>query len=175
MPAQRKNLAHKKLASTLRKSRMPRQDFASRFLRPPPAPRHLTESERAAWRRVAAAAVGVGTLSRADLVTLELLAVTLAAEAAARAVLAKDGMTTASESGTLKSHPAVKVAEAARAQAARLLDAFGLSPRGRQTVDRLPPAAAANRFTRGRPERSLDAFLAEAPEFPMPKGKHLTQ
>jgi hypothetical protein len=31
------------------------------------------------------------------------------------------------------------MAETARAQAARLLEAFGLTPKGRQSIDRPPP------------------------------------
>ncbi|MGH8730051.1 MAG: P27 family phage terminase small subunit [Burkholderiales bacterium] len=41
----------------------------------------------------------------------------------------------------MKAHPALKALETCRAQAHRMLESFGLSPRSRQGVDIAPPAA----------------------------------
>ena len=78
---------------------------------------------------------------------LELLANTLAAEAKARAVLYRDGLTTAAGSGGTKKHPAAAVAETARSQALAMMREFGLTPRARQSVDRAP-ASGVNPFSR---------------------------
>jgi P27 family predicted phage terminase small subunit len=88
---------------------------------------------------VARAALGVGTLTAADLRALEILAVTLAAEAEARDAISLEGLTIRTADGGRKPHPAVRIAETARAQAARLLGDFGLLPRGRQSLDPPPP------------------------------------
>lgn len=85
------------------------------------------------------AAVGIGTLTQADLRAFELLAVTLAAEAEAREVIQREGLTVLTADGGRKPHPAVRIAETARAQAARLLSGFGLCPKGRQSLDPPPP------------------------------------
>jgi P27 family predicted phage terminase small subunit len=73
-----------------------------------------------------------------DLRGFELLCVTLASETEAREMLQREGLTVPTADGGRKPHPAVRVAETARAQAARLLDAFGLTPQGRQSIDVAP-------------------------------------
>jgi P27 family predicted phage terminase small subunit len=165
MPAVRKSSSKKRLAGTDRKDRRPRADYASRLITPPPPPRTLPPQARPIWRQIAAAAVGICTLTRADLPLLELLVTTLHTEAEARRALAAEGMTTQTGTGGRKRHPAAALAEAARSQALAMLREFGLSPKARQTVDTAPPALAANPFlTRGAQQREdFDAFLASKP------------
>ena len=140
MPARRTSNALKVIQSTARSDRKPRRDFAARLARTPSPPAYLSQRATEAWRRLAPAATNLGVLTLADLAAFELLCVTLGAEAEARAVLERDGLTTSTGSGGRKPHPAVRIAETARAQAARLLEAFGLTPRGRQSLDTPPPA-----------------------------------
>src|ERR1700730_7455142 len=77
---------------TKRRDRQVKPEISERLKHPPAAPKHLSPRARVHWRRVAVAAVGIGTLTRADLSALELLSVTLATEEEAREVIAKDGM-----------------------------------------------------------------------------------
>src|SRR4029453_7116368 len=103
------------------------------------------------------ACVELGTLTSADLRALELLAEVLAAEAELRELLKSEGMTIPGAEGNTKAHPACKLLESTRNQAARLLADFGLTPKGRQGVDvyqaRSENAFACNGY------RRLDKYL----------------
>ena len=139
MPA-RRSAAAKALAGTARRDRLPKPtDPAAKLAEAPPPPDHLSGRARSEWMGLAPAAVGLGTLTGADLRALELLCEALAAEAEARAAGAREGLSVATAGGGRKPHPAVRIAEAARNQAHRLLSDFGLTPRGRQGVDATPP------------------------------------
>ena len=116
-------------------------DPAARLKRPPGPPASLSEGAETEWRRLAPVAQRLGTLTQADLRAFELLCETLATEKVAQLAIAAEGMATATGEGGLKPHPAVRIMETARNQAARLLDAFGLTPKGRATVERAPSAA----------------------------------
>ena len=141
MPARRKSNQAKHIRGTTRADRQPRKDFAERLPRAPPPPPGMSSEAALQWRWLARATVSVGTLTRADTKALELLSNVLATEAQARALLTREGLTIMAGSGGRKSHPAAKVAEAARAQATRLLEHFGLTPKSRQSVE-LPPSRA---------------------------------
>ena len=147
MPAPRKTTALKRLQGTARADRVPKVDYARRLDQPPPAPATLAAAAVLHWNRIAAATVGLGVLTEADLSLLELLSNTLAAEAEARTALTRDGLTTAAGSGGTKKHPAAAVAETARSQALAMMREFGLTPRARQSVDRAP-ASGVNPFSR---------------------------
>jgi P27 family predicted phage terminase small subunit len=110
---------------------MPRRK--TRLTKDPPPPEHLSERAAAQWKRVAALCVRLKTLREADLPALELLVNALATEQEARELL-KGGVTVNTGAGGVKPHPAVRMAETARAQAIALLDRFGLTPRGRKGV-----------------------------------------
>jgi P27 family predicted phage terminase small subunit len=140
LPARRISTTLKIARGTSRADRRSKRDFAARLTRTPSPPAHLSELAATEWRRLAPAAAGLGTLTAADLRAFELLAVTLATEAEAREVLQREGWTVSTaDGGSRKGHPAIKTIETARAQAARLLEAFGLTPRGRQALDTSPP------------------------------------
>jgi len=147
MPA-RKAAHLKAIAGTARPDRGAKADPAARLVEAPKPPAHLSERAAVEWHRLAPAAVGLGTLSAADLRAFELLAETLATAEEARLTVAAEGYSTGTADGGRKPHPAVRVMETARAQAARLLDAFGLTPRGRQGVDPAPLPKADNPFAR---------------------------
>ena len=143
MPAHRKSTHTKLVTGTLRPDRQPRADPAARLTIPPKPPAQLGPRAAAEWRRIAPAAVGIGTLTTADCRAFELLAQMLATESEARELLAAEGLSLNTGDGGRKAHPAVRTMETARAQAARLLAEFGLSPKARQGVDVLPPRAAS--------------------------------
>jgi P27 family predicted phage terminase small subunit len=132
----RKDDALKLIAGTSRRDRLPRPDPGVRLSRPPRPPAHLSERAAAEWRRLAQELVANGVLTSADLRALELLSETLALEAEMRALIAAEGATIRSGEGGRKGHPALKIAADARAQAIRLLEAFGLTPVRRQRLDR---------------------------------------
>lgn len=178
MPNRRKAARTKRLHGTERRDRRPKKDYSSRLRKPPKAPKTLSGHAKAAWRRIMPAIVGIGAATSADLPALELLASILGTEAEAREILAAEGLTVATADGGRKSHPAMRVAETARAQAVRLLAEFGLTPRGRQSVDTAPlsPAGGGDAFDRFLAEEpewpgSLDAYLATDPSDPRNRGK----
>ena len=162
MPAPRKTTTLKRLQGTARADRAPKLDYSARLDQPPPAPASLRPDAVPHWKRIAAAAVGIGTLTAADLPMLELLANTLAAEADARAALDRDGLTTEAGSGGRKKHPAAAIAETARGQALALFREFGLSPKSRQGVEPAP-GVADNPFARDGVPSPWSEF-ATAPE-----------
>jgi P27 family predicted phage terminase small subunit len=143
MPNPRRSTREKTLTGTLRADRELKTDFTERLTEPPPPPEQLAPDAAEIWNTIAAAAVGIGTLTAADLPLLGLLVSTMNAEATARATLATEGMTITAGSGGLKKHPAAAIAEAARSQALQMLKEFGLSPKARQSVDTASPADRA--------------------------------
>jgi len=108
--------------------------MSNRLSRAPAPPKHLNPRAAEEWRRLAPACIALGTLTAVDLRAFELLTVTLAAESEARELLAATGLTVSTGQGGCKPHPAVRMAETARRQAAQLLADFGLTPRGRKGV-----------------------------------------
>lgn len=168
MPAERKSAARKRLHGTARADRAARVDYAERLTEPPPPPRKMPADARAIWRHIAAAAVGIGVLTRADLPLVELLVSALAAEDQAQKLLAAEGLTIAAGSGGRKKHPGAAIAESARGQALAMMRELGLSPKSRQAIDAAPPSRGANPFLRfgiqNRPRDELDAFLATDPD-----------
>ncbi|MDQ2963221.1 MAG: phage terminase small subunit P27 family [Pseudomonadota bacterium] len=141
----RLSLAEKQTRGTARPDRAPKMTALRRFDKPPRAPKHLSERARAEWIVLARVTCEIGTLTGADLRSLELLCEVLATEAELRELLKAEGLTIAGAGGNLKGHPATRLLAAARNQAAKMLSDFGLTPKGRQGVDILPPADR-NRF-----------------------------
>ena len=118
----------------------------------PDPPTHLSAGAAAEWRRLAPAAAALGTLADTDLRAFELLCDTLATEAETRTVVEREGCAVPTVGGGAKPRPEVRVMETARAQAARLLADFGLTPRGRRGLDLPRP--------RGEDDDVLRALLA---------------
>jgi len=148
----------KRLSGTARVDRHPKPTALERLRAVPPAPGHLSVRAKLEWVPLATACVELGTLTSADLRGLELLAEVLATETELRELLKTEGMTIPGADGNSKSHPACKLLESTRNQAARLLSDFGLTPKGRQGVD-VYPARSANPFSNnGRPV-GLDKYL----------------
>jgi P27 family predicted phage terminase small subunit len=138
MPRYRTSDASKRLAGTYRSDRAKRRPSVNGLVTVPAAPDHLTELARKEWHRLAPLVAEQRTLTQADLRGFELLCDTLASAAQAQEVIAREGMTITGDGGKIRAHPAVKILEAARAQATRLLIEYGLTPRARGHVE---PAA----------------------------------
>jgi P27 family predicted phage terminase small subunit len=117
--------------------------FVARLSEVPDPPPALSDRAAAEWRELAPVTVWLGTLGSGDLRGFALLCETLATESEAHADVAARGFSIATTDGGLKGNPAVRVMETARAQAARLLEAFALTPRGRQAIDTVPLTAPA--------------------------------
>jgi P27 family predicted phage terminase small subunit len=150
----RKSNLAKRLSGSARRDRLPKRDLAARLIRAVPPPRGMSDRAKLEWRALMPAVLAIGTMSKADLRAFALLATTLAAESEAREAIERDGMVVVGGSGGRKSHPALKAAETARMQAMRLLESFGLTPRGRQSVDVIPDSMG------DRARDASDGFLA---------------
>jgi P27 family predicted phage terminase small subunit len=122
----------------------PNNPAAARLRKCPPPPARLSKYAREEWSRLAPVAHRLGTLTEADLRGFELLVETLATERTARETVGADGLTVPTADGGSKSHPAVRCMETARNQAARMLESFGLNPKGRGTVETAPQAGRRN-------------------------------
>jgi P27 family predicted phage terminase small subunit len=144
MPNARKSNAKKHFLGTVRDDRAARL-AGEQLQKSPPPPDHLSVGAAIQWKRVAPTIHALGTLRLADLTALELLCSTLSTAADAAAVVEREGMTISTDSGGVKTHPAVKLLEVARAQAQRLLVEFGLSPRSRGSVDTAPAPGESRR------------------------------
>ena len=145
---QRKSDSHKRLYGTVRPDRKPKRTTAlDRLKVAPSAPTGLSPGAKLEWRPLAKACVQIGVLTGADLRALGLLCECLATESELSALLRAEGVTIEGGSGR-KAHPAVKLLESTRNQAARMLESFGLTPRGRQGVDVRPASAQQNPFAR---------------------------
>jgi P27 family predicted phage terminase small subunit len=148
MPNPGLSRATKALRGTLRAPSGAAPAAGERLTVPPPPPAGLGAEAAEEWRALAPVLVAAGTLAASDLRALRLLCETLATEAGARAVVGAEGFTVPTADGGQKPHPAVRIMETSRAQAAALLRDFGLTPRARGTVDAAPgplgddPAAA---------------------------------
>lgn len=134
----RKSEKRKRLEGTDQPCRRRRPTPGERLSRTPAPPSYLSEGAREEWRSLAPLARRLGTLTACDLRAFGLLCETLATETAAREAVGRDGLTTGTDAGGIKRSPVVGVMERARAQAARLLCEFGLTPRGRGQIDPAP-------------------------------------
>ena len=169
MPAgrPRKPVEEKLLSGTFRKDREPPPDLSAPLEKLPPAPVRLSRPAQAAWKRIGAAAIQIGSLRRSDLEGLELVAAALGTAAEAEEIIRREGMVITSPTGTSKPNPAVAILQASRAQADRMLQRFGLSPVSRARVGakrppQLPPMRGRFEPTiiDGRP-MTLREFLEE--------------
>jgi P27 family predicted phage terminase small subunit len=136
---QRASTRLKLLRGTQRSDRRPKKTAGEVLARVPPAPPDMSPFGIAEWRRLAPIAVELAVLTRADLRGFALLCEVLASETQLRDQLQLEGLTIPCADGSRKAHPAVAMLARTRALASKMLDSFGLTPRGRQSVDILPP------------------------------------
>lgn len=102
----------------------------------PRPPKHLSDTERKIWRRVARLLVASELLTANDLDTFEGYVVVYARALDAEAVVATEGRTVTTPQG-LKRHPELVTAERARSDMRRYEKLFGMSPADRAGL-RLP-------------------------------------
>ena len=141
MPNPKLSKQTKQLKGTYRKERDKATIRADQALmEAPPPPDTLTNGGRLEWLKLAPLACELGTITRADLRAFEQLCECLASASELQALVAAEGMLIPAANGGQKSHPAQRSLETARAQAHRLLEAFGLTPRSRNYVERAQEA-----------------------------------
>lgn len=121
---------------------------ATALIRAPDAPPHLSPGAREEWLVLAPVATELGTLRPADLRAFELLCDMLATATEAAEAMRNEGMTVLNSGGGKRAHPAAGIMRESRAQAARLLEQFGLTPKSRAFVKAPPPPAAENPFAK---------------------------
>jgi P27 family predicted phage terminase small subunit len=149
----RQSNSRKRAAGTFRPDRNPHRSPVAPLTDIPPAPRYLSAGAKREWGPLARVLVDLGVIVEADLRSLSLLCEVLASEADYREQIARDGALLTAANGTRRANPTVKMLEAARNQAARMLADFGLNPKGRQGVDLQP------REPEGAPKTGLAEFL----------------
>jgi phage terminase small subunit len=157
MPAgrPRKPVETKRLAGTFRKDREPPPNLSTPLVKLPPPPSRLSKAGKAAWSRVGAAAIEIGSLRHSDLPQLELLASALALAEECELRIRVEG-------------PVVSTMQIARGQAHRIMQHLGLSPTGRirlgaKRPPELPPMKFPTVVAGSKPEQTLKEFLAEKP------------
>lgn len=99
-----------------------------RRARRPSPPATLSTRAREEWRALAPVAHEAGTLTARSAKQFEILCEVLATERQAREIVATEGLTVKSEKGGAKLHPAARMLEVSRAQAAVLIRQFRLEP-----------------------------------------------
>lgn len=147
MPNYRKNTQRKRTAGTFRPDRAKRRANVESVSSVPTPPEHLGELAGEEWRQLAPVVCKQRTLTHADLRGFEMLCETLATARQAQAVIEKKGLTI-NANGSTRAHPAIKILEAARAQATRLLVEYGLTPRARGHVEPASDTTPDNPFAR---------------------------
>lgn len=137
----RRSVASKTARGTLRADRIKAVPAGERLLEVPKPPAGLSKAAAAEWAGLAGVLVEVGSLTRADLRNLALLAELLADITALEVDVRRDGYTLETQSGGRKANPAAQALQSARGLAHKLLTDFGLNPRARGSVDQAPEAA----------------------------------
>jgi P27 family predicted phage terminase small subunit len=111
----------------------------------PRPPKHIDETARKIWRKLAPALVAAELLTENDLGAFESYCVIYARALDAEAVVAVEGRTVTTQQG-LKRHPELVTAEKARADMRKYEQLFGLSPsdRARLRIPTSKPKVAAD-------------------------------
>ena len=153
MPARRKTAAEHRVSGTFRADRHGSPAWEP-LTRSPQVPADMDPQARKFWRELAPMLVSSGVLTPHDLPALRLLCDSLALEGSARRLVAAEGITCNTPQGP-KSHPAVRIMMQARSEAARLLAAFGMTPRDRRNVEPVAPQTDE--------DDPAEAFFADQP------------
>lgn len=148
--------AAKQARGTHRPDRDVTPSALDRLRDPPPAPDTLSERACVEWAWLSRQTCELGVLTTSDLRALALLSESLAMEAELREILHKEGLVIDGANST-KGHPALRALESTRAQAMKLLDAFGLTPRSRLSVDMAPTRPSSIFGNNGK--RLLDRYV----------------
>lgn len=105
----------------------------------PRAPRGMSKAANKAWRELAPALHAARLLTVVDELALRLLVETWADYQEACELIAEEGLVAVTDKGYSHQHAAVGIRNNARAQLAKLMREFGMTPSGRTGI-RLPGA-----------------------------------
>ena len=141
----------KVLQGTGRADRIPHRSPLDRLGTVPEVPPHLDGEARKEWASIAGACIALGTLLATDLRALELLVSVLATERELRRRVASEDADEARKT--------YRLLESVRNQAARLLDSFGLTPRGREGVSLYPTTGTRSGPEIRQPASKLAKYL----------------
>jgi P27 family predicted phage terminase small subunit len=107
-------------------------------LKSPPAPKHLNEAARAAWKMFC---VQIGDVKLSDLAALETLSVAFATMRAAQAKLDVEGEVIKMPNEYLGLHPLSRTRKEARQIVVTLCRQFHLTPASRDAAETVPDSA----------------------------------
>ena len=107
-------------------------------------PGHLAKEAKKEWKRIAGVLYDAGILTDLDRTALEAYCAWVAIHQQAIAEIMSDGACVKTGTGSVKSHPSVKLAKDAIVQVRLLGEQFGLTPaaRGRVGLEVTPPEPA---------------------------------
>ena len=151
----------KKLRGTDRADRQRPIAAGERLKEPPEAPDTLSPGAVQEWKALAPVLVELGTVCRGDLRAFEQLCETLATANALQAAIETEGVLIKTGTGSFKTNPAQRSLETARNQATRLFTEFGLTPKARNYVSRVPDSGGYNPY-----EHLEDNFVDLNDDFP---------
>jgi P27 family predicted phage terminase small subunit len=134
----RKSEALKRLSGTYRADRDHQPAAGERLTEVPPPPDNMSPGAKQEWINLAHVLVELGTLCRADLRALEQLCETLATQSSLQAVIESEGVLLKTGTGSFKTNPAMLSLQAARNQAMRMYETFGITPKARSYVSQAP-------------------------------------
>lgn len=101
----------------------------------PVCPGHLDQVARNEWRRIVPELVAIGVIARIDTATLAAYCQAFSRWVAAELELQEHGaLTYVSETGVIRSHPAVRIASDAMTQMRIFAQEYGLTPASRARV-----------------------------------------
>jgi len=136
----------KKLRGTYRADREKSVAAGERLAEAPSPPDTLSRGAKKEWTALAGVLVELGTVCRGDLRAFEQLCETLATANALQAVIEAEGVLIKTGTGSFKTNPAQRSLETARNQATRLFTEFGLTPKARNYVSRVPDSGGYNPY-----------------------------
>jgi P27 family predicted phage terminase small subunit len=141
--------ALKKREGTYRKDRAPRNEMVAPPAAPP-RPDWLDAEGKAEWDRVVPQLLELGVLARIDQATLADYCAAHSLAVKATKKYQREGLVLKTPFGP-QTHPMVKIAKEARAQALALAREFGLSPSSRTRVGKPETPPGASKSTDGTP------------------------
>lgn len=112
----------------------------------PRCPASLRPAAKAEWRRVVKILAPLNILSPADQRVLACYCSAVAQLDEIEELLAREGLTTTTEKGATKAHPAVAMQRSAWAAVLRFAAVIGLDPAARMRVKAPPPAEEKDEF-----------------------------
>lgn len=127
----------------------------------PAQPAGLDRRAAAAWKQLVRELESIGLLAKSDSGTMEACAVAIGRARECRTRVNRDGIMTRGSTGQLVAHPALKLERELWAQAARLLEALGLTAASRLRMQ-MPVGGAGGASSEGEAAEEPPADLVTA-------------